>query len=188
MMIPLQISFRHMDPSPALESRIRDEAAKLELFHEHIISCRVVVEAPHQHQQKGKLYHLRIDLKTPGKELVVTKEHHDNHAHEDIYVVIRDAFNAMQRQLEDHARIEHGQVKTHETPAHGRVSLLIPMQDYGIIKTLDSREIYFHRNSVLDAGYDKLTEGDEVKFVEAVGDEGPQASTVTPIGKHHIVG
>ena len=188
MMIPLQISFRHMDPSPALESRIRDEAAKLELFHEHIMSCRVIVESPHQHQQKGKLYHLRIDLKTPGKELVVTKEHHDNHAHEDIYVVVRDAFNAMRRQLEDHARIQQGRIKTHEIPAHGRVSQLIPMQDYGMIKTPDGREIYFHRNSVLDTGYDKLTEGDEVKFVEVAGDEGPQASTVSPIGKHHIVG
>ena len=188
MMIPLQISFRHMKPSAALETRIREEAEKLELFHDHIMSCRVVVEAPHRHQQKGNLFHIRLDLKTPGKELVVTKEHHDNHAHEDIYVVVRDAFNAMQRQLEDHTRIQHGRVKSHETPAHGRILQLIPMQDFGTIKTPDGREIYFHRNSVLSSDFDKLTEGDEVKFVEEAGEEGPQASSVTPIGKHQILG
>jgi cold shock CspA family protein len=152
------------------------------------MSCRVVVEAPHRHREKGNLFHLGIDLKIPGKELVVTKEHHDNHAHEDIYVVVRDAFNAMQRQLEEHTRIQRGQIKTHETPAHGRVLQLLPMQDYGRIKTPDGREIYFHRNSVLDPGFDELTEGDEVKFVEEAGEEGPQASTVTAIGKHHILG
>jgi ribosomal subunit interface protein len=177
-----------MEPSPALESRIKDEVAKLEQFHDHIMSCRVVVESPHRHQHKGNLYSLRIDLKTPGKELVVTKDHHDNQAHEDVYVVIRDAFNAMQRQLEDHTRIQRGHTKNHETPAHGRVLRLIPLQDYGFIKTADGREIYFHRHSVLGPGYDRLTEGDEVKFVETIGEEGPQASTVTPIGKHHIVG
>jgi ribosomal subunit interface protein len=188
MMIPLQISFRHIDPSPALESRIRAEATKLEQFHENIISCRVVVEAPHRHQHKGKLYNLRIDLKAPGKELVVTKQQHDKHAHEDIYVVIRDAFNAMRRQLEDHAKIQHRRIKAHEIPAHGRVLQLIPIQDYGMIKTPDGREIYFHRNSVLNDEYDNLSEGDEVRFVEEAGDEGPQASTVTQLGKHHIVG
>lgn len=66
MQVPLQITFRHMDPSPALENQIREEAAKLEQFHEHIMSCKVVLESPHKHHHKGKLYHLHIDLKTPG--------------------------------------------------------------------------------------------------------------------------
>jgi cold shock CspA family protein len=176
-----------MAPSPALESRIRDEVGKLEQFHDNIMSCRVTVAAPHRHQHKGKLYNVSIDLKTPGRELVVNKEHHDKHAHEDVYVVIRDAFNALQRQLEDHVRIQRRKVKTHVSPAHGRVSQLVPIQDYGVITTPDGREIYFHRNSVLNSGYDKLIEGSEVSFFEEAGDEGPQASTVTLIGKHHIV-
>ncbi len=188
MQVPLQITFRHMDPSPALEDQIREEAAKLEQFHEHIMSCKVVLESPHRHHHKGKLYHFHIDLKTPGMEMLVTRKHHDNHAHEDVYVVIRDAFDAMQRQLEDFARRQRGEVKAHEPPLHGRVAELVPMQDYGKIKTPDGREIYFHRNSVLDNAYDKLTEGSEVKFVEESGDEGPQASTVIFVGKHHIPG
>ena len=188
MKMPLQVTFRNMDPSPAIERRIREAATKLDQFHDHIMSCKVVVESPHRHHHKGNLYHLHIDLKTPGKEMSVTHEHHGKHAHEDVYVAIRDAFDAMKRQLEDHARRHRGEVKTHQPPQHGVVAALAPMQDYGMIKTADEREIYFHRNSVLDSGYDKLGEGDEVRFVEEAGDEGPQASSVSLIGKHHILG
>lgn len=188
MHMPLQITFRHMDPSPALEARIRKEAARLDKFHEHIMSCRVVVEAPHQHHHKGNLYHLSIDLKAPRKEMAVTREHHADHAHEDIYVVIRDAFDAMQRQIEDYARRQRSEVKTHEVPSHGRITELVPEQDCGRIETVEGREIYFHRNSVLDNAYDKLTIGSEVRFEEESGDEGPQASTVVMVGKHHILG
>lgn len=185
MQIPLQITFRHMDPSPAVESRIRKEASKLELYHEHVMSCRVVLEAPHRHHHKGKLYHLSIDLKAPGKELAVTRKHHEQHAHEDIYVAIRDAFDAMKRQLANYARRQRGDVKSHEEPAFGRVSELFPAENYGRIQTPDGRHIYFHRNSVLNSGYEKLATGSEVRFVEEAGEQGPQASTVTVVGKHH---
>jgi ribosome-associated translation inhibitor RaiA/cold shock CspA family protein len=188
MQIPLQITFRHMPPSPALENRIRHEAAKLEQFHEHILSCRVVLEAPHKHHHKGRLFHLHIDLKAPGKEMVANRIQHDRHAHEDAYTAIRDAFHAMRRQVEDYAKRQHRDVKQHEIPDHGRICQLVPMQDYGKIETLDGREIYFHRNSVLENAYNRLTEGDEVRFVEELGAEGPQASTVILSGKHHIVG
>lgn len=188
MQIPLQITFRHMNPSSILESRIREEATKLDQFHEHIMSCRVVVEAPHKHHHKGKHYHLRIDLKAPRKEMVVNHPHHDNQAHEDVYVVIRDSFDAMRRQIEEYAKRQHREVKRHESPLHGRVLGLVPAQDYGKIETSEGRVIYFHRNSVLDNAYAKLTVGSEVRFVEEPGDEGPQASTVVMIGKHHIPG
>jgi ribosomal subunit interface protein len=188
MEIPLQITFRHVDRSAAVEDRIREEAARLDRFDEHIMSCRVVVESPHAHHHKGKLYQVRIDLKVRGKELVATHGHGQDHAHEDLYVAIRDAFNEMQRQLEDHVRQERGRVKQHETPPHGRVSLLVPEEDYGRIETPDGRDIYFHRHSVLENGFDGLEIGSEVRFVEEQGEEGPQASTVKPVGKHHIVG
>lgn len=187
MQMPLQITYRNMDPSEALDSRIRKEAAKLEQFHEHIMSCRVVMEAPHRHHHKGNLYHIRIDLKTPGHEMAVTREHHDQQAHEDAYVTISDAFDALQRQLKEFARRQRGNVKRHAPPSHGQVSRLFPDEGYGIIETRDGREIYFHRNSVLGNGFDKLGIGGEVRFTEEAGDEGPQASTVTAIGKHHIV-
>ena len=111
MQLPLQITFRHIQPSAAVEARIRQEAAKLEKFFEKIISCRVIVEAPHRHHNQGNLFHVRIDLAVPQEELVVSHEQHDEHAHEDAYVVIRDAFNALHRQLEDYVRRRRGDVK-----------------------------------------------------------------------------
>ena len=71
MGMPLEIRFRNMDPSPAVEARIREKAAKLERFHDRIISCTVVVEAPHRHQNKGKLYSVHIDISVPGKDHLI---------------------------------------------------------------------------------------------------------------------
>jgi ribosomal subunit interface protein len=121
MSIPLQISFRNMDPSPAVEARIRKKAAKLERFHDRIIGCTVVVEAPHRHQHKGKLYSVRVDISVPGKEVVVDRAKPGDHAHEDVYIAIRDAFSAATRKLEDQARKMRGDVKTHpgRAPAAG---------------------------------------------------------------------
>jgi ribosomal subunit interface protein len=115
MQIPLEINFRHMEPSAAVEANIREKAEKLERYFDRIISCRVVVEAPHRRHHKGKLYSIGINISVPGKELVVNHAGPKNHAHEDAYVAIRDAFNAAARQLEDYSRKIRGDVKTHET-------------------------------------------------------------------------
>jgi ribosomal subunit interface protein len=104
MHIPLQISFRNMDPSPAVEARIREKAAKLERFHDRIVGCTVVVEAPHRSQHKGKLYSVRVDISVPGKDIVVDRSKPVDHAHEDVHVAVRDAFNAATRRLEDQVR------------------------------------------------------------------------------------
>lgn len=178
MQQPLQISFRHMEPSIAVEAKIREKASKLEQFYDRIMGCRVVVEAPHRHHHQGKLYHVRIDLTVPGGELVVSREHHEKQAHEDVYIAIRDAFNAAQRQLESYAQRQRGAVKHHESPPQGRISALIPEQDYGKIETIDGREVYFHRNSVLNGSFENLEVGNEVRFLEEDGEQGPQASTV----------
>jgi ribosomal subunit interface protein len=111
MQIPLQISFNNMDPSPAIEARIRKKAEKLEQFHDRIVGCRVVVEAPHRHQRHGKLYAVHIDLSVPGKDIFVGRAGPHDQAHEDVYVAIRDAFDAAGRQLQDHARRMRGEVK-----------------------------------------------------------------------------
>ena len=189
MQIPVQVTFRNMDPSDAVEANVREKAGKLERFFDRIISCRVVVEAPHRRHTKGKLYNVRVDIGVPGKEIVVNHSGPKNHAHEDVYVAIRDAFNAAARRLEDHAHKIRGEVKTHEVPPHGKVSRLFPYEGYGFIEMSDGREIYFHKNSVVDGGFAQLEIGHEVRVVLAYGEsaEGPQASTVSPIGKHHLI-
>ena len=103
MNIPLQISFRDISHSDAVEDRIREKVAKLETYTDRIISCRVVVEAPHRKHKKGTLYHIRVDLTLPGEEIVVDRDP-DDHAHEDVYIAIRDAFEAVRRQLKKSLR------------------------------------------------------------------------------------
>ncbi|MCW8923481.1 MAG: HPF/RaiA family ribosome-associated protein [Gammaproteobacteria bacterium] len=185
---PLQVNFRDIPPSDAIEAKIREKVEKLDEFYDHIMACKVMVEAPHGHQHKGMLYHVRIDLTVPNSEIVVNRSPKDHHAHEDVYVAIRDAFNAARRKLQDFSRKQRGDVKHHETPPHGIISELIPSQDYGRIQSSDGREIYFHRNSLVDTDFDGLEEGDKVRFVEVAGEQGPQASTVHIVGKHNIVG
>ena len=99
MKTPLQVTFRDIPHSDALETHVRDKAQKLEQLFSDIISCRVVVEQPAKHHQQGKLFNVRIDLGVPGSEIVVDKQ-----PNEDVYVALRDAFDAAKRQLEDYAR------------------------------------------------------------------------------------
>ncbi len=187
MQLPIEITFRQMEPSEALEAKIREKVFGLEQFYDRIMSCHVVVEMSHRNHHQGNLFHVRIDLRVPGKELVVSRDPKHNHAHEDPYVAVRDAFEAMKRQLKSFVRVQRQEVKTHEAPPHGKIIHVSPTQDYGRIMTPDGRDIYFHRNSVIDGELDQLDEGMEVRFTETVGDNGPQASTVKLVGKHHIV-
>ncbi len=187
MQLPLQITFRNMDSSEAVEAIVRRKAEELDRLYDQIMRCSVVVEAHHKHHHKGNLYHVRIDLTVPGSELVVDREPDQHHAHEDVYVAVRDAFNAACRQLKAYASSSHRDVKTHEVPTHGKITELFTEKGFGKIEGSDGREIYFHKNSVLNADFDKLEIGAEVRFVEEEGDQGPQASTVKVVGKHHVV-
>jgi ribosomal subunit interface protein len=188
MQLPVQITFRKMAPSPAVEAHIRERAEGLERYFERIMACRIVVEASARRQHKGRLYHVRVDLTVPGREIVVKRDPLEHHAHEDILVAIRDAFDAVRRQLEDHARSARGDIKAHEIPSHGHIARLFKEKGYGFIVSSEGDEIYMHRNVVAGSGFDALSEGDEVRYTvhEGEGEKGPQASTVVSIGKHHL--
>jgi ribosomal subunit interface protein len=171
-----------MDPSAAIEDAVRKRAAKLEQFAEGIVSCRVTVEAPHKHHRQGNLYSVTVDLRYPGGEVVASREPSAERSHEDFYVALRDAFKAVRRQIQDRVRTRRGDVKAHSGPQQGRIVSMQHEKNFGRILTADGREIYFHRNSVLDASFDRLEPGIEVRFDEEPGDQGPQASSVHVIG------
>jgi ribosomal subunit interface protein len=115
MQIPLEVVFEGMEPSEAVRARIRRESSRLERFHARITSCRVVIELPHKRHHQGNMFDVRIHITTPGgHDIVVRRSPTANHAHEDAYVAIRDAFAAARRQLEDLARKLSGRVKTHK--------------------------------------------------------------------------
>jgi cold shock CspA family protein len=198
-----------MAPSEVVEANIREAAQKLDEFCDEIMGCRVLVEIPHHHHRKGKLYHVRIDLTVPGAEFVIkraprlitdrparfrkapedveleeSRELSKYAAHDEIQLSIRDAFDAARRKLQDYARRRRGVLKLHEGSPHAWVTKLFPDEGFGFLETADGREIYFHQNSVLDSGFSGLEIGTEVHFVEEPGEKGPQASTVTPVSHH----
>jgi len=188
MHLPMQITFRHMEHSPALEARIQELAGRLDRYSQEVMSCRVVVEAPHKHHHQGSLYSVHLDITLPGGEIAVARDQHDRHAHEDAHVALRDAFAAAERQLEQFVQRRRKDVKEHAPPPHGRIRELYPSADYGRIETSDGRDIYFHRNSVINMGFDQLAVGMPVHFSEELGEQGAQASSVQVEGKHHNVG
>ena len=115
----------------------------------------------------------------------MNREHHRDHAHEDVFVALRDAFLAARRQLEDHARRMRGAEKAHTPRASGRISQVFPLQGYGFIETADGREVYFHRHAISDEEFRVADIGTPVFFSEEEGDEGPQASAVHLIHPRH---
>lgn len=114
---PLKLTFHGVEPTAAIEDRIRDRFARLERLHDGIVACHVTVEAPHRHHHKGTLFNVRIDLTVPHGEIVVGRRDsaHD-HAHEDLYVAIRDSFDVARRLLQEHVRKQRGDVKSHGAP------------------------------------------------------------------------
>lgn len=178
---PLKLTFHGVEPTPAIEARIHDRVAKLEKMHDGIVACHVTVAAPHRHHHKGTLFNVRIDLTVKHGEIFVGRDPSHDHSHEDLYVAIRDAFDAARRLLQDHVCKQRGDVKVSQHAPHARVARLFAEDGYGFLETADGREIYFHRNSVLDDRFDRLTVGSAVRFAEEQGAKGPQASTVTPL-------
>jgi ribosomal subunit interface protein len=106
MEIPIQITFRGMESSAALEAAIRERAGKLERFHQHVMSCRAVIEEEARHKSQGRLFVVRLDIKVAGAEFAINREHS-----EDAFVAVRDAFDAARRKLEDLGGRERGSVK-----------------------------------------------------------------------------
>ena len=103
MQSPLQIVFHDLERSDAIEEAIRRHADDLDTHFDRITRCRVVVGAPHRHSRHGRIYSVRIDLSVPRKEIIVNKDHGDDHSNEDVYVAINHAFKAAKRQLDDYA-------------------------------------------------------------------------------------
>jgi ribosomal subunit interface protein len=177
----LQVTFRDMPASEALEARIRQKADKLEKFHPNITNCRVTVEESHRHHSQGRHFGVKVEVHVPGGQPVVATLKHD----EDVYVALRDAFGSVRRRLEEGLRETRGNVKVHETPQHGKVARVFPEEGFGFIQTDDGREFYFSRENVVHPRFEDLGSGAPVQFIEEAAAEGTQAKRVSA-GKHHF--
>jgi cold shock CspA family protein/ribosome-associated translation inhibitor RaiA len=177
MQIPVHLSGKGVALVPEQEDLIRAAVTKLERFFDRLVTVRVTVSVPNRYPSGEPLaWAFRIALTVPGRELEVSRQ-----AKPLFRDALDDAFDAARRQLQDYARELRGDVKVSAEPAHGTVSRLYGYEGYGFLTAADGHEIYFHRNSVPDNGFDKLPVGTVVRYVETEGERGPQASTVVPV-------
>jgi len=178
-----QVTFHGLPVSDDIERAVRDEVDKLERFCDRITGCHVVIAAPHRRHAKGNLYTIRVDLVVPGGELVVNREPTSHHAHEDVKVALRDAFDVTRRRLQDHLRRQDGRVKEHEPTSEGVVARFDALGGYGFLEAEDGHEVYFHQDSVQDGSFLELEVGTRVHFGEERGERGPQATWVRSLGR-----
>jgi cold shock CspA family protein/ribosome-associated translation inhibitor RaiA len=185
MHVPLTMTFRNVRKSADLETLIWKQARKLERICPHLVSCRIAVEKPQAHQKSGNPFRVRVDVTVPpAHELVTVRNAGEGDLHEQLPTVVRRAFDAMQRQIKKLVEKQRGDVKLH--PAQelaGVVVRLFRDQGYGFIKSLESREIYFHKDSLAAGEFDRLEIGTGVQWNEEEGEKGPQASFVKIVDK-----
>ena len=204
MQLTPTITFRGVERTTALETEILTRLRKLETYYRGIMGCRVLVELVQRHHEAGNRYHVRLDLTVPGEEIVVAHEAGLHATAQDVdaekltkvaesdperkhaRVAIREAFDIARRRLQDYARRQRGAVKTATRQARGRVSQLLPIDEYGYIEAENGQEVYFQKSSVLKDAFDRLVAGSAVSFVEEPGEKGPQASTVKLLHPRHV--
>jgi cold shock CspA family protein len=202
MDFPIQITYRNVDPSQAIEAWVEKQAKKLATFHGGILRCRVAIEVAHRHLRRGNRYLVKVLLSVPGGQVTArnlaapvdpekllaegrkVKKHEIGAPQKELRLAIAEAFRSAGRRLQDTVRVRRGKVKKHE-PEQALVVEIFPERGYGFLETFEGRRLYFHRNSVLHGAFADLVTGSRVRFSEEKGEQGPQASTVSLIRASH---
>jgi cold shock CspA family protein len=186
METPVEIDFERFEDNGRFRARIEDRIAMLESRFGHITACRVTMRGPGGHHRTGGPCEVTIHLELPGgRHVDIDRSPNQDERYGDPLFAINDAFKRARRVLQDSVRQMQGKVKYHEeAQPTGTVRVIEPEEGFGFLKTADGRDVYFHRNSVLNDGFDRLKSGDSVAFVEEMGEKGPQASTVRALGNH----
>lgn len=191
MQTPAEIDFQGIHADDHLRSCVNRNISTLEQRFGRITACRVVIRGPSERHRKGGAFEVSMRLTLPqGREVAIgrsegrVREADTDNRLLDPVVAINDAFKRARRRLQDHARRMQGHVKVHDGPPIATVTRYNDATGFGFLETPDGREIYFHRNSVLDDGARHVAPGTRVTFFEEMGEKGPQASTVRVLGKH----
>jgi cold shock CspA family protein len=184
---PIEIAYRNVEPSPAVEKHVLRGLARLEKIASDLVRLRVTVSRDNVRRRTGNLYQVRLDFTLPGRRVVITRTPPPHAADEWLITAVGEAFDKAREELIEARQLRRGEVKTHEPVDLGRVTDLFP--DYGFIEASDGRIVYFHRNSVQNGRFESLAEGSSVRFVEENGEKGLQASTVTVLSNPaHVEG
>ncbi len=175
----LEVAFRDVPRDPALDDLIRRSAERLTEVAPHLMSCRVMVDHPHQHPKSGSGFRVRVDLRVAGgKEIVIRREPGQGEIFHDLEQVLLDVFRAARRSLREVSKRQRGAVKAHPTQEIRAVIVRLD-EDHGFVETVpEGRQLYFHENSVVSDAFEDLQLGQGVAISEAMGDEGPQVTSL----------
>jgi ribosome-associated translation inhibitor RaiA/cold shock CspA family protein len=188
MQVPLEIAFRNIDKSAWAEEQIRARVAKLEKLHDRLISCRVRVEQRANNSSGTIPPVVHIELGVPGRKDIVVSHEPDHLQRKfqapDLHNAIHEAFRIAEDRLAGLKEKLDGRTKEGHHDAEnqflGQVAEITPAEDFGFLLTKEGGLLYFHRNSLLSGDFDSLARGDEVFYVEDMGDTGPIATKVRP--------
>ncbi len=191
MQVPVEIAFHNIDSSAWAEDEIRTRVAKLEKLYDRMTTCRVRVDQRARNSNDTIPPVVRIEMSIPGhKDLVVS--HEPDHLQQkfqtpDLRNAINEAFRIAEDRLVALKEQRQGRTKEahHDVPNQflGQVAEKNPGEDFAFLMTKEGGLLYFHRNSVLLGDFDELKRGDEVTYVEHMGDTGPVAAKVRVKGK-----
>jgi cold shock CspA family protein len=186
MQVPVEIAFHNCQRSDSVEDDIRSHIRHLEEIHPRLIGCRVRVDQRNDNSAHSIPPVVRIELSLPGRKDIVVAHEPDHLQRKfqrpDIRNAINEAFRIAERQLSEikQQMTDYTAVSGHEASQEflGQVAEMAPNEDYGFLLTKEGSVLYFHRNSLLSGDFDGLRRGDEVTYVEEVGDTGPIATKV----------
>src|SRR5690242_3088109 len=187
MQIQPEIAFHNCEKVDWAEDQILDHIDRLEEIYDRVITCRVRVDQTNDNTNHTIPPVVRIEISVPGhKDIVVA--HEPDHLQRkyqapELHNAINEAFRIAEVRLSKFKdkRSDHGTSDLRHEAANefrGQVAELTPGEDFGFLMTKEGALLYFHRNSMLSGDFDRLHRGDEVSYVEAMGDNGPTASKV----------
>ena len=176
----LELTFRDVSRTPAIDRLIHNKIDKLEIIYDHIISCHLAVERPQRHLKTGNPYRVRLEIRVPhGNDIIATHESGQGDMHLSLETVIRDVFENGMRQLKKLGEKQRDNTKRHLTrDTSGIIIEIQPERDHGFLRAHDGRRVYFHRNSVINYDFDELNIGASVRFEPDMGVEGAHARSV----------
>jgi ribosome-associated translation inhibitor RaiA/cold shock CspA family protein len=186
MQIQPEIAFHNLESSEGAEAMIRDHVARLEKIYDRLTACRVRVDQRNQNPTRSIPPVVHIEISVPGhKDIVVA--HEPDHLQRkfqapDLHNAIHEAFRIAELRLSKYKDklTDRTSEQAHEAVNEftGQVAELTPEKDFGFLMTKEGGLLYFHRNSLLSGNFDELRRGDDVTYVEDMGDTGPTASKV----------
>jgi ribosome-associated translation inhibitor RaiA/cold shock CspA family protein len=186
MQIQPEIAFRNCEKVDWAEDQILNHIERLEEIYDRLITCRVRVDQRNDNTNHTIPPVVRIEISVPGhKDIVVA--HEPDHLQRkfqapDLKNAINEAFRIAEDRLARYKEqlTDRTAPGTHEAANEmlGQIAEITPAEDFGFLLTASGSLLYFHRNSLLSGNFDRLERGDEVYYVEGLGDTGPTATKV----------